>query len=80
MKSKEYKGVTVLTKDKLVASCCDYIRGGDKLDISQSISSACVHTLTRAFLLSMLTAEDLAGHTLLQLTLNVTSANVETVC
>ena len=78
MKKEVYQGETVLTKDKLVAACCDCMSGGNKKDLADKSSSACVHVFPRGYLLTILLLEDLAEHMLLELSSKVTSADIET--
>ena len=78
MKKEVYQGETVLTKDKLVAACCDCMSGGNKKYLADKSLSACVHVFPRGYLLTILLLEDLAEHMLLELSLKVTSTDIET--
>ena len=73
MKKSVYNGTIVLTKDEILATECDCMSGAKNGECR-----ACVHVLPRGFLLSILLAEDLAQHMLLELTSMVTSAEIET--
>jgi len=73
MKKSIYNGTIVLTKDEILATECDCMSGAKNGECR-----ACVHVLPRGFLLSILLAEDLAQHMLLELTSMVTSAEIET--
>ena len=77
MKKDIYPGVTVMTKDKLLAASCSCMSGGDEFDKSQTTGSACVHVLPHPFALTKLLAEDLAKHILLELSSRLTSADIE---
>jgi hypothetical protein len=72
MKKEKYKGSTALTTDMLL--CCDC---GCKSGGTGNQRVACVHSLARAYLLSVLLAEDLAEHMLLELSSLVTSPEIE---
>jgi hypothetical protein len=72
MKQEKYYGDTVLTKNKLLAVSCQCKSGSNGAE-----KIACVHSLPRPFMLTILLAEDLAEHILLELTSTVTSSNVE---
>mmetsp|Transcript_4844 Transcript_4844/g.7520 ORF Transcript_4844/g.7520 Transcript_4844/m.7520 type:complete len:1097 (-) Transcript_4844:34-3324(-) len=72
MKKDIYDGDTVLTKDKILCAKCDCKSGAQKKN-----RNVCVHTKPRGLLLSVLLAEDLAEHMLLELTSMLTSAAVE---
>ena len=72
MKKEKYSGCVVLTKDELLCCECD-CKSGSKGD--QRV--ACVHSFPRGFLLSILLAEDLAEHLLLELSSLVTSPDIE---
>ena len=72
MKADKYAGSTVLTKDKLLACSCGCKSGGQD---NQRV--ACVHVFPRAFLLSVLLAQDLAEHILLELSSLMSSPDIE---
>jgi len=73
MKKDIYDGDTVLTKDKILCAKCDCKSGAQGKN-----RNVCVHTKPRGILLSILLAEDLAEHMLLELTSMLTSPAVET--
>ena len=62
----------MLTKDELL--CCDC---GCKSGSKGKQKVACVHSLPRAYALSILLAEDLSEHMLLELSSLVTSSDIE---
>lgn len=72
MKKDVYDGTTVVTKDKLLCSECECKSGSKEED-----KVACVHTMVRPFLLTILLQEDLAENMLLELCQMLTSANIE---
>ena len=67
MKKEFYRGETVMTKDKLLASSCDCMSEGDKHDTVEIISSVCVHALPRAYFLTKILSQDFAEHIPLEL-------------
>jgi len=73
MKKDIYDGDTVLTKDKILCAKCKCKSGAQGKN-----RNVCVHTKPRGILLSILLAEDLAEHMLLELTSMLTSPAVET--
>ena len=72
MKGDVYDGWTVITIDSLLCAECDCKSGSKEDD-----KVACVHTLARAYLLSILLCEDLAEHILVELCSYVSSGDVE---
>ncbi len=72
MKKEIYDGCVVLTKDELLCCVCD-CKSGSKRD--QQV--ACVHSLPQGFLLSILLANNLAKHLFLELSLLLTSSDIE---
>ena len=72
MKKDIYEGETVFTKHEILCACCDCKSGAQGEE-----RNACVHTMPRGMLLSILLAEDLAEHILLELTSMLTSIAVE---
>ncbi len=73
MKTDIYDGDIVLTKDKILCAKCDCMSGAQGKN-----RNVCVHIKPRGILLSILLAEDLAEHILLEFTSMLTSPAVET--
>lgn len=73
MKKDIYDGETVFTKDEILCAKCDCKSGAQGNE-----RNVCVHTMPRGLLLSILLAEDLAEHALLELTSMLSSVAVET--
>jgi hypothetical protein len=73
MKQQVYDGDVVITRDKILSSKCGCKSGAQKKN-----RNVCVHTFPRGLLLSVLLAEDLAEHILLELTSMLSSNLVET--
>ena len=78
MKKDAYQDDTVLVTEELLACCRDGKSGDKKTAVPEKTSSVRVPALPRAFLLSILLAEDLTEHILLTLSSKVISVDTET--